>query len=270
MFITEMLRKGVNIISGGLWLLTWLMYISVTVWTWSHHFPLQNGGWLEYSLQHLAQSDYLYSGGQAHAQTFPPKVDMTSSEHHVGTYWWCGAFGWWHLHHNYIRLGGLKGQMHGGRDSQFRDFRCRAYRAKLIPSRVLRCVPTLDQQGILYLISTKTELTEKAWLASSCNLNVVFFLDLVALVAIKPIGPANVLYWSWQRLKEEWSGSSWSPTLSYHEVVTDLWHPQMGSTKSVIGSLNVIIKKAYKSMIDLVISRKADGEIPCSPAINCH
>ena len=32
-------------------------------------------------------------------------------------------------------------------------FRCRAYRAKLIPSRVHQCVPTLGQPGILYLFN---------------------------------------------------------------------------------------------------------------------
>ena len=39
--------------------------------------------------------------------------------------------------------------------SQFQDFRCRAYKVILIPSRVLQCVCTLDQPGILYLITTK-------------------------------------------------------------------------------------------------------------------
>ena len=42
-----------------------------------------------------------------------------------------------------------------GRGSQFQDFRCGAYRAKLITSRVLQCVPTLGQPGILYLFNYK-------------------------------------------------------------------------------------------------------------------
>ena len=43
----------------------------------------------------------------------------------------------------------------GGRGSQFQDFKCKAYGAKLNPSRVLHCVPTLGQPEILYLITTK-------------------------------------------------------------------------------------------------------------------
>ena len=70
---------------------------SVTVCTWSHNFPLHDYGWSEHSLWHSAQSHYLHSGDQAHAHTFPPKVDVTSSECQV----------------------------------------MRAYSAKLIPSRVL-------------------------------------------------------------------------------------------------------------------------------------
>ena len=52
-------------------------------------------------------------------------------------------------------LGGIKGWMQGGRGSQFRDFRCRAYRVKLIPSRVLQCASTSGQPGILYCLTTK-------------------------------------------------------------------------------------------------------------------
>ena len=59
--------------------------------------------------------------------------------------------------------------------------------------------------------------------------------------------------------ENEGSGSSWSPTPSHSDVVTDLCHPCVGLTK-VSDSLNVIIKKACKGMVDLVISGKADGE----------
>ena len=48
-------------------------------------------------------------------------------------------------------LGVQKDEHKKGIGSQFWDFRCRAYRAKLIPSRVLQCAPTLGQPGILYL-----------------------------------------------------------------------------------------------------------------------
>ena len=84
------------------------IHICVTVCTRNHHFPLQNEGQLEHSLKCSTQSNYLCSGDQVHAQTFPPKVDMTSLEHHLMMYWWCGIFGWWHLHHSYISVEGYK------------------------------------------------------------------------------------------------------------------------------------------------------------------
>ena len=100
---------------------------SVTVCTWDCHFPLHDEGVIRES----AQSDYLCSGDQAHAQTFPPKMDMMSFEHHVMMYQWCGAFRWWHLPHIYTSH--INGRTHGGRGSQFWNFKCRAHRAELIP-----------------------------------------------------------------------------------------------------------------------------------------
>ena len=129
--------------------------------------PFPSSQWgliIECPVWHSAQSDYLCSGNQVHAQTFLPKVDMMSSECHLVMYWWCGAFGWWHLHCNYVRVRGYKRMNARGRGSQFWEFRCRAYRAKLIPSRVLWCVPTLGQPGILYLLTTKMCLVY--WLLS--------------------------------------------------------------------------------------------------------
>ena len=66
--------------------------ISVTVYAWGHHFPLQNEGQLELLLWCSTQSDYLHSGYLVHTQTFLPKVGMTSSQHHLVTYQWCGGF----------------------------------------------------------------------------------------------------------------------------------------------------------------------------------
>ena len=60
--------------------------IYVTICTCGHYLPLCNEGQPEWPLWHPTQSDYLCSDGQAHAQTFPPKEDMTSSEHHVMMY----------------------------------------------------------------------------------------------------------------------------------------------------------------------------------------
>ena len=44
--------------------------------------------------------------------------------------------------------------MHGGKGSQFQDFKCTAHRAELIPSSVLQCVPALGQPGIFYIKTT--------------------------------------------------------------------------------------------------------------------
>ena len=146
-------------------------------------------------------------------------------------YQWCGAFRWWYLNHNYIRVGGIKGWMHGGRGSQFWDFRCRAYRTELIPSRVLWCVPTLGQQGILYLITTKMCLVY--WLiltgiflqSKHCFYWIWLFQwpssQWAQLKGLEHLAPrTTILYWSQWGLEEEGSGSSWSLTPSYSEVVT--------------------------------------------------
>ena len=58
----------------------------VMVCALGHHFPLSNKGLPEWPLQHPTQCDYLCSGDQIHAQSFPSKVDMTSSEHCVMMY----------------------------------------------------------------------------------------------------------------------------------------------------------------------------------------
>ena len=121
-------------------------------------------GQSEHFLQHSTQSNYLCSGDQVHVQTFLPKMDMTSSEHHMMTYIWHGTFGWWHSHHIYVRVQGTKGWMHRGRGSQFWEFKCRAYRVELIPSRLCQCVPTSGQPGILKLTTTSMHLVY--WLIS--------------------------------------------------------------------------------------------------------
>ena len=54
-----------------------LTCIYIRVCSWSQHFPLQNEGQLEQSLWHSAQSDQVYM------QTFSPKIDMMSLEHHL-------------------------------------------------------------------------------------------------------------------------------------------------------------------------------------------
>ena len=104
-------------------------------------------------------------------------------------YQWCEAFGWWHLHHSYVRVGGIKGWTHGGRGSQFWDFRCRAYRAKSIPSRVLWCVPTLGQPGILYLTTTK--------------MCMVYWLISIGIF----LWSEPCFYWIWLF---EWPSSQWA------------------------------------------------------------
>ena len=183
-----------------------------------------------------------HSGDWVHAQTFPPKVDMMSLEHHVTMYLWCVAFRWWHFHHNYIRVGGIKGWMHGGRGSQFQDFSCRAYRDELIPSRVLWCVPTSGQPGVLYLITTKMCLVFCliliiVFLQSEPYFYWIWLLEWQSSQLAQLKRPDNlvtrtaILYQSQWRLEEERSGSSWSPTLFYSEVVTNLWHPLVGLTK---------------------------------------
>ena len=48
-------------------------------------FPSQGEGQLEHLLWCSAQSDCLCSDDQAHVQTFPPKVSLTSLECHLVT-----------------------------------------------------------------------------------------------------------------------------------------------------------------------------------------
>ena len=88
-------------------------------------------------------------------------------------------------------VGGIKGWMQGGRDFQFWDFRCRSYRAKLIPSRVSQCAHTLCQPGMLYLFNYKDvfSLLNYSWLASSCNPTFVF-IDFSCLSDHQAIGPS--------------------------------------------------------------------------------
>ena len=157
--------------------------------TWDCHFSLQNEGWLEHPLWCSAQSDYLCSGYQVHAHTFLPKVGMTSLKHCLVTYQWCGGLGWWHSCHNCIRVRGIKGWIQGWRASQFCDFRCRAYRTKLIPSRVLWCAPTSGQPGNLYLLTTKR-----------CS---VYWLLLISDFLWSNI----LFYWLWLF---EWPSNQWA------------------------------------------------------------
>ena len=98
------------------------------------------------------------------------------------------GFRWQHLCHNWVRVGGIKGWTQGGRGSQIWYFRCRAYRDKLIPSRILQGAPSSGQPGILYLLTTKRCLAY--WL-----LSIGHFLW------------SNLcFYWLWLF---EWSSSQW-------------------------------------------------------------
>ena len=137
---------------------------------------------------------------------------------------------------------GYKRMTAWGKGSQFWDFRCRAYGAKLIPSRVLQCVPTLGQPGILYLITTKRCLVYcliliSIFFQSGPCFYWIWLLEWpssqwVQLKGLEYLATRTVvLYQSWQRLEEERSGSPWLSTPSHSKIVTDLWHPWVGSTK---------------------------------------
>ena len=83
--------------------------------------------------------------------------------------------------------------MQGGRGSQFQDFIELNYMAKLIPSRVLQCVPTLGQPGILYLFNYKDVFS--LLITLDWHLPVIqplFLLTSVVWVTIKPMGPAKM------------------------------------------------------------------------------
>ena len=136
----------------------------------------------------------------------------------------------------------IKDEHKEGRGSQFWDFRCRVYRANLIPSRVLWCAPTLGQPGILYLLTAKRCLVY--WLLSIGIFlwsNLCFYWvqlfewpssQWAQLRGLKYlVTRTTILYQSWQRLKEEGSESSWLSTPSHSEVVTDLWLFWVGTTK---------------------------------------
>ena len=118
-----------------------------------------------------------------------------------------------------------------GRGSQFWDFRCIAYRAKLIPSRMVWWVPTLNQLGLLYLITTKMCLVY--WLiwigifqqSGSCFYWILFlewpssqWAQLKGLEYL--VKRTAIPYQSWQRLEEERSASFRSPT----PLRLKLWH----------------------------------------------
>ena len=90
--------------------------------------------------------------------------------HHQSIIWWCTNDVELSYDDIYIifmsGLRGTEGQTYGRKGSQFWDFKCRAHRTELIPSRVLQCVCTLGQLGILYLITTNMCLVY--WLISLC------------------------------------------------------------------------------------------------------
>ena len=135
--------------------------------------------------------------------------------HHQSIIWWCTNEMGLLDDGIYVTfasgLGGIKGWTHRGKGSQSQVFRCRAYRAELIPSRVLQCVPTLDQPGILYIITTKKCLIY--WLI----LIGIFLWSEPYFYWIRLLGwPSSewaqlkgleylvtrtaILYWSWWRL----------------------------------------------------------------------
>ena len=98
----------------------------------------------------------------------------------------------------------------------------RAYRSKVIPSRMLWCVPTSGQPGILYLLHKKRCLVY--WLLL---INVFLWYNLCfywiqlfewassqwsQLKGLQYLVTRTaILNWSWQRLEEEGSGSSFCP-----------------------------------------------------------
>ena len=88
-------------------------------------------------------------------------------------------------------LEGIKGWMQGEEvpSSQFQGFRCRAYMAKLITSRVLQFAHTLDQPGILHLLTTEMcSLSTPDW----CLLQSSFcFIDLGCLSDHHTNGPSQ-------------------------------------------------------------------------------
>ena len=130
-----------------------LMPAYVTVCAWSCHFPLCDEGQLEHPLQHSAQSSCLCSGDQAHALSYQSGHDILGALYDdvvmMRGFWMTTFMSYLHQGWGYKRMNAR------GRGYQFRDFRCRAYRAELIPCRVLWCVPTSGQPGILYLTTTK-------------------------------------------------------------------------------------------------------------------
>ena len=73
------------------------------------------------------------------------------TRHHWSIIWWCTNDVGLSDDDIYVRVGGMKGRMHGGRGSAFWDFKCRTYRAELIFSSVFWCVPTSGQPGIYTL-----------------------------------------------------------------------------------------------------------------------
>ena len=165
---------------------------SVTVCSWSHHFSLWNEGQLECLLQHSAQSDYLCSGWPGACADFPTKSRydiFRASSGDVPMMW-----GFWMMTFILPQLcqdwGYKRMNTRWGRGSQFWDCRCRAYRAKLIPSRVFWCSPTLGQPGILYLLSYKVFSLLNTLDQHLPAMQPLFLLSSVVWVTIKPAGQA--------------------------------------------------------------------------------
>ena len=170
--------------------------IYVMVWAWAHHFPLHDKGVVRASaLGILLKATTSAQVTRCLCRLSCQKWTWHHQKHHMMMYqWWHGTFGWWHLYHIYVRVGGYK---------QVKTCMGR----KRFPSSKISSVELIgpnksplvcfggslhqDQPGILYLTTTNM------CLASLINLNqhlsviwTLFILNSVAWVAIKPMEPS--------------------------------------------------------------------------------
>ena len=200
---------------------------SVTVCSWNCHFPLHAEGWSEHLLRATTSTQVTRCMWRRSCQKW--------TWCHQSTIWWCTNDMELSDDDIYVifvsGLGGIKGWMHGGRGSQFQDFRCRAQRAELIPSRVFQCVPTLGQPGMLYLTTTKMCLVH--WLIS---ISILLWSEpcfyWIWLLEWPPsqwaqlkeleclVTRTAILYQSWQRLRKRDQGVP-GPPLPFR---VNMWH----------------------------------------------
>ena len=136
--------------------------------TWGHHFPPLISGLIRVFCSSISLRVTSYTQmTMMHAQTFPPKVIMMSSKHHLVMSQWCGGVLDDDIYiTRYVRVGAYKRmntRWKGFPVPSCKFWGCRAHRASLITSRVLQCAPTAGQPGILHLCS---EMCWVHWLLS--------------------------------------------------------------------------------------------------------